>query len=313
MEHTQETSTIPVTRQAAWNGLGIPLREASTSANVLEQAGLLWNVSQSPIQWMAANGTLQINEQQLCNYRDDTGDLLGVVGKGYTVVQNKTAFAFTDILFEEGVRYERAGSVKGGRLVWLLAKMPEQRIVQDAYAPYLLIINGHDGRTPVNVCMTPIRVACQNTINLALKQATHRWTFTHTINVMNRMNDAQQTLALASEYMKRLETTAEKLVAMKMSQSELSVSVNRLFPMKGTAISDKHTQENIDRFMQCYNESDLDNVRGTAYGFLMAISDYTTHVPFRTNNITKARERHFMKTVMQPDPLLATAFDMFAI
>ena len=96
MEHTQETSTIPVTRQAAWNGLGIPLREASTSANVLEQAGLLWNVSQSPIQWMAANGTLQINEQQLCNYRDDTGDLLGVVGKGYTVVQNKTAFAFTD-------------------------------------------------------------------------------------------------------------------------------------------------------------------------------------------------------------------------
>jgi len=113
--------------------------------------------------------------------------------------------------------------------------------------------------------------------------------------------------------MRQLESTAEQLAAVKMSSQELTESVKRLFPKPGHPAWDKRVQEKIDRLMQCYHEPDLDNFRGTAYGFLMAVSDYTTHVPFRSRDAAKARERHFMKTLMQPATLLATAYEMFAV
>ena len=111
---------------------------------------------------MDIDGTLRINDSYMCNYRDDNGALLGIVGRGYTVVQNTDAFEFADHLIGEGVQYEYVGSNKGGKRVWLLAKMPERTILHDAYAPYLLFANGHDGNTAINVCMTPMRVACMD-------------------------------------------------------------------------------------------------------------------------------------------------------
>jgi len=300
-------------RQLAWSAFGKPLENATTSAEALEQAGLLWNVAQSPVQWTTADGTLHTNDTQLCNYRDDTGALLGVVSKRYQVVQNAEAFAFMDCLTEEGVQSERVGVAKGGRLVWLLAKMPEQRILQDAYAPYLLITNGHDGGSPVNVCMTPIRVACSNTVNLAISKASHRWSFSHTLNVMHRMDEAKQTLGFAKSYMTRLGEVAEELVAQKLSETAFRSCLEKLFPKKGIDTPGKRTQDNIDRFMQCYTESDLDNVRGTAYGFLMAVADFTSHAPLRATDLEKARERHFLKTVVQPSWLLTTALGMFSV
>jgi len=69
-------------------------------------------------------------------------------------------------------------------------------------------------------------------------------------------------------------------------------------------------QERISLFDSCYNAFDLDNVRGTAYGFLMAVSDYTSHTQVRVGHEVKQRERHFMQTVMQPAPLLTTAYEI---
>ena len=120
------------TRQLAWSKFGTKLVDAKTSIDALQQAGLHWKVAQSPVQWMEVDGTLHSSDWKQVNYREDTGDLLGVVGSGYTVVQNEEAFAFSDLLCYEGVQYEQAGSVKGGRQVWMLAKMPERKILQDA-------------------------------------------------------------------------------------------------------------------------------------------------------------------------------------
>jgi len=304
-------TSAEIVRQPAWHGLGTALDNAATSAAALQKAKLSWNVAQSPVQWMESDGTLRIDDSYMCNYRDDNGALLGIVGRGYTVVQNTDAFEFADHLIGEGVQYEYVGSNKGGKRVWLLAKMPERTILHDAYAPYLLFANGHDGNTAINVCMTPMRVACWNTMNLALRNARQRWSFCHTTNVISRLGQARKTLALASTYLTELETHVEKLASIKLNRSREEAFIKQLFPApaKESTVANRNNEERIARFRNCYAASDLDNIRGTAYGLLAAVSDYTSHKHLHTN---KQRERHFFQTVVQPAGLLSFASSLLA-
>lgn len=307
---TQTVTQTAVVRQPAWHGLGTVVQDTATSASALLKAQLSWNVAQSPILWTDADGILRTDDSYMCNYREDTGALLGIVGRNYTVVQNADAFAFTDHLIGEGVQYEFVGSNRGGKRAWILAKMPERTILHDAYAPYLLFSNGHDGRTAINVSMTPVRVACWNTMNIALARARQRWSFSHTTNVISRLAQARETLALADIYMTTLEAHVEQLVSIKLKPSQEESFIRRLFPAKESAVAKRHNEERIARFRSCYAEVDLDNVRGTAYGFLAAVSDYTSHKYLHT---AKQREKHFLQTVAQPSVMLTLAASFFAV
>ena len=83
--------------------------------------------------------------------------------------------------------------------------MPEKYIIAgDEIAPYLVVLNSHDGSSGVKVAMTPIRVVCQNTLNLALGQAKRIWSTRHTENVMSRVQEARDTILMANDYMQEL-------------------------------------------------------------------------------------------------------------
>ena len=135
------------------------------------------------------------------NTRSTDETALGIVSDRYKVVQNEDAFRFTDDLLGEGVVYETAGALQGGRKVWMLARMPEKYIIAgDEITPYMVVMNSHDGSSGIKVAMTPIRVVCQNTLNLALNTAKRIWTTKHTENVMSRVYEAKETLSLAGQY-----------------------------------------------------------------------------------------------------------------
>lgn len=86
------------------------------------------------------------------NVRDSDRKVLGVVTDRYKIVQNEEAFSFTDALLGEGVRYETAGSLQGGKSVWLLAHLPHEYIISgERISPYLLFSNTHDGSGAVKV------------------------------------------------------------------------------------------------------------------------------------------------------------------
>ena len=109
-------------RKAPWHGLGTRVMEAPDSKGALELAGLDWRVLQEPI--------YTTEGEAICGYkanvRDSDRKVLGVVSDRYKIVQNQEAFAFTDELLGEGVRYETAGSLQGGKRVWLLARLPHE-------------------------------------------------------------------------------------------------------------------------------------------------------------------------------------------
>jgi phage/plasmid-like protein (TIGR03299 family) len=197
-------------REVPWHGLGVRVEEALTSHEAISAAGLDWQVVQKPIytsDFVCSIGNIHSSDKQLipnykANVRDSDNQVLGVVSDRYNVVQNEEAFAFTDALIGEGVRYETAGSLQSGRKVWLLAKLPEKYIIGgERIEPFLVFSNSHDGSGAIKVCMTPIRVVCQNTLNLALDTAKRSWSSKHTVNIKNRLDEVRDTLKLAHGYM----------------------------------------------------------------------------------------------------------------
>ena len=183
-------------REKPWHGLGTRVEEAPTSTDALRMAGLDWSVVQRNIQ---VCGGAKIKNYK-ANIRDSDGTVLGVVSDRYKIVQNAEAFEFTDSLIGGEVRYETAGSLNGGRKIWLLAKLPETEIVGDKTEPYLCFSNTHDGSGAIRVCMTPIRVVCNNTLNLALDTAKRAWSVRHTGDMQSKMYEARACLEMASAY-----------------------------------------------------------------------------------------------------------------
>ncbi|MDE6319183.1 MAG: DUF932 domain-containing protein, partial [Lachnospiraceae bacterium] len=185
-------------RETPWHGLGTRVMEAPTSAEALHLAGLDWKVLQEPVYTVK-------NEHIpgfFVNIRDMDRKVLGVVSDRYKVVQNEEAFAFTDALLGEGVRYETAGSLQNGRKVWILARLPHDYIISgERINPYLVFSNAHDGTGSIRVAVTPIRVVCNNTLNLALDTAKRSWACVHTGDIRGKISDARETLALAGTYM----------------------------------------------------------------------------------------------------------------
>ena len=164
-------------RETPWHGLGTKVQEAPDSKEALRLAGLDWKVLQEPIR--TAQGEAVPGYK--ANVRDVDRKVLGVVTDRYKVIQNEEAFAFVDSLLGEGVRFETAGSLQEGKSVWLLAHLPHEYIISgERISPYLVFSNTHDGFGAVKAAITPIRVVCNNTLNLALKSAKRSWSMIHT-------------------------------------------------------------------------------------------------------------------------------------
>lgn len=217
--------TMFYTREKPWHGLGTMVQEAPTSADALRLAGLDWTVDQYPV---FADDNLIPGYK--ANIRSSDKKALGIVSDRYKVVQNVDAFSFTDNIIGGDVHYETAGSLLGGKKVWLLAKMPDRLIAGDKTEPYMCFTNTHDGTGAVRVCMTPIRVVCNNTLNLALESAQRAWSVRHVGNISAKLDEAKQCLELADTYMDKLAEKADQMANTTVSDARLREILDQLFP-----------------------------------------------------------------------------------
>src|SRR5205085_9327249 len=122
-------------------------------------------------------------------------------------------------LFGECPRYETAGSLKNGQMIWLLAKMPIEIKVQgeDAVNMFLLFSNGHDGKHAVQAAITPVRVVCQNTLNLAMSTTKQKFSVRHSSQMKDKIEAARLALGLTFAYAHEFEDTANKLAEIEVN------------------------------------------------------------------------------------------------
>ncbi len=300
--------TMFYVRETPWHGLGVKVASAPKSQEALRLAGMDWKVIQEPIY----TGNEEKIEGFKANVRDLDRKVLGVVTDRYKIIQNEEAFAFTDELLGEGVRYETAGSLMGGRKVWLLAHLPHEYIITgDRISPYLVFSNTHDGSGAVKVALTPIRVVCSNTLNLALSTAKRSWSMVHTGNVKDRLKEAGDTLFLAEKYMDSLGKEFENLRMKKLTDQQVLDYIEILLPCEDD--STPQQVKNMERLredlkMRYFEAPDLQDVGKNAYRFINAVSDFATHVkPLRKT--ASYKETLFSKT-MEGNPLIDKAYQM---
>lgn len=300
--------TMFYTREKPWHGLGVQVQEAPTSKQALIMAGLDWNVIQEPI--LTQRG--EVIPGYKINMRDYDNKILGVVSNRYKVVQNEEAFAFTDALLGEGVTYETAGSLAEGKRTWILAKLPHHYIISgDEITPYLVFMNSHDGSGSIKVAMTPIRVVCQNTLNLALSTAKRCWSTNHIGNIQGKMDEARDTLKLASTYMVELGKGIEELQRKKISDQQVLEYIESFFPVS-TEMSDQQIKNmrslQNDMKIRYFDAPDLKEVGKNGYRFINAVSDFATHSkPLRE---TANYKENLFARIVDGNVLIDRAYEM---
>ena len=300
--------TMFYVRETPWHGLGTRVMEAPSSKEALGLAGLDWKVVQEPVYTQAE----ELIEGYKANVRDSDRKVLGVVTNRYRIIQNEEAFGFTDALLGEGVRYETAGSLQGGRKVWLLARLPHEYIISgERISPYLVFSNAHDGSGAVRVALTPIRVVCNNTLNLALSTAKRSWSMMHTGNVQEKLEEAKDTLFRAETYMDSLGKEFDELRKKKLTDKQVMDYIEILLPMEDNTTPQQ--RKNISRLREdmgrrYFDAPDLKTVGKNAYRFINAVSDFATHAePLRKT--ANYKENIFSKT-MEGNPLIDKAYQM---
>jgi phage/plasmid-like protein (TIGR03299 family) len=299
-------------RQKPWHGLGKIIQDAPNSAEAIRIADLDWTVNQEKA-YIEINGKYTEVPGILVNTRSSDNSLLGVVSPDYKVVNNAEAFSFVDEMLAEGVRYETAGCLYNGK-VWMLARMPDTEIVGDKTENFLLFTNSHDGKAAVRVACTSVRVVCQNTMNLALRTANRSWSTRHTGDINSKMEEAHRTLKLASSYYKAYAQKANELADTPLSTREFKIFVETLIPSvkdDSSPIVKARIEDQRNLLQAVYQKTaDLDNIRGTKWGALQAVSDFVGHKEpaRRTNKYMDTR----LNSYTTGNPVLDRAYEILS-
>ena len=196
--------------------------------------------------------------------------------------------------------------------MWLLAHMPHEYIISGEHiSPYLLFSNTHDGSGAIKVALTPIRVVCQNTRNLALNTAKRSWSMNHTGNIEGKMKEAKDTLLMAEKYMDELGKEFENLRKKKLTDKQVMDYIEILLPVEDGSTPQqvrnmKRLQE--DMKLRYFDAPDLQDVGNNAYRFINAVSDFATHAqPLRKT--ANYKENLFARTI-EGNPLIDKAYQM---
>jgi phage/plasmid-like protein (TIGR03299 family) len=280
--------------EAPWHRLGIQVPTEVTSAEAMRLAGLDWQVETVPV--VAQDSTSPV-EGYRAVVRSTDRRALGIVGERYRPIQNSVAFDFFDELVGSGQAiYHTAGALNGGRRVWILAKLPGSIRVagDDVTDKFLLLTNSHDGTTALRMLFTPVRVVCQNTLNLSLRRGLGEGvSIRHTSSATLRIDEARRALGIANAYFEDFATTADQLVRSKYHDRQMGELAETLFPTIEDQPSARilKTRENVISLFA--HGKGHGAIRGTAWAALNAVAEYADHhrVIRAANEVERAESR----------------------
>lgn len=271
-----------------WHGLGTKLKEPATSAQAIRAANLDWEVVKKPL--IAYDGKVShpVPSHFAVIRKDWLGQpqpVFGIVGADYTPLQNRDAFAFFDaIVGERAAIYHTAGALGDGERVWVLAKLPDTiRVLGDDVADkYLLLSNSHDGGSAVQIKFTPIRVVCNNTLTMALRQGpTLR--VPHVKSLPQRMKQAADLLGIVRREFDVIERQFKAMAECRLEVDQLDRYMRLVFPEpKDEQNSDARARARLNRlwsmhFSERGKGMDLPGVRGTLWAAYNGVAELVDH------------------------------------
>jgi phage/plasmid-like protein (TIGR03299 family) len=280
IDMTTGKAAIFTAGEQPWHKLGVNVAECQTSARALELASLDWAVKKWPVKAVGPDGTTLDVGGQFATVRTDTKAALGVVGDWYQPLQNRDAFDFMDALVGEKLAmFETAGAIKGGRRVWVLAKIPKEIRVgkTDEILPYVLLTNSHDGTSRACIIPTTIRVVCQNTLNIALKSRGQDMglAITHTGSLNRRVAEAREKLGVVLARMDEWSEQANVLARKKLGSRQLGDFFAKLVENR----VEKSQKKLLESFLESFESErqSLPGIKGSLWAAYNAVSEWADH------------------------------------
>lgn len=266
----------------AWHGLGQVFDGEVSTVEMLSLAKLNgWDVRLSPLVTSAPCAKPYF-EVIRTNPATNGDDVLAIVGDRYRVLQNEELFQFGDAILDGGAKWETAGAIKKGTTVFGSLSIDKEftldpKGASDTTKTYLLVNTSHDGSTSVRASITPVRVVCQNTLNMALNNVKQSFTIRHTTNLNQRASQARLALGLTFSYMDEFESMATSMFDFKMNDDKFKTMLDVVYPLdRANATSAQVTKRDkkTDFLMALWlNSPTMANVKGTAWGALNAVTE----------------------------------------
>lgn len=280
----------------AWHGLGTVLDHFPTSEEAINAAHLDWEIKKIPL---VTETGIKVPEH-FATVRSDTGDVLGVVSDRYKIVQNRQAFAFLDGLLQDGaIRYESAGALRGGRTVWLLARMPsiDEIAPGDTTRRYVLFSTSHDGTASIQAIPTSVRVVCANTLRIA---TTGSAGFRHTGDVKSKMTQAQRYLSQFDSQFTLFRDNARLLADKKHTADEAKEYIEALFPEvdeagRSRSIRERKVQNVRNNFRN--SRQRIPSIAGSWWSLFNAVSESVDHDPRKRRGNREQAENRMLTTM----------------
>lgn len=286
-----------------WHGLGKKVEKSLTWAEAIVEAGLDWEVGKSRVEFSVTGGTVHAFDSKAVTYREDTRVPLGIVGEGYTIVQNKQAGKILDaVLGEVGAHYHTAGYLGDGQKVWMLVKLPGvlRVIGDDVVEKYLLCSNGHDGTFAFWILETPIRVVCENTLMSAIgNRASKAFHAVHSANMSLDVKTIREKLGYAKEKFDVLEQAYQKMAKQSFTAGaertyfkevinwpRVPIAVGSNVTELDDAAASGRMKNRLDDLLALFEGgkgTDLPGVKGTVWGAYNAVTEYTDYFNGKNN------------------------------
>lgn len=260
------------------------VEDCHSSAEVMEKAGLAWNVEKCEMYANMPSNNITIADVEndtfiedsingprmlrKCQnaygiYRTDLNIPLGLVKERYEPVQNIDAFKFFDTAIGKNEAiWQTAGSFGYGERIFVSAKLPDNILVNgDPVNNYLVFTNSHDGSSGVKILFTPIRVVCQNTLNAAIRTAQNYVSFRHTSSVHKNIDIAHEILGITRKQIEIVNEAFNAMSNIKVNDKKaVEIMANIIFTdaelmrLKETG----HTPEQVaNRYYWAINDAEL--------------------------------------------------------
>lgn len=343
------TDALFSVREMPWHGLGVVLPQAPTREEA-QKIAHPWEPMTAPLYTssIGSNGeeqfTILDSHKRIC--RDDNMATLGVVGDTYTPTSNTELHDIAEAIImgsrvdtgrdphilgaEPDAQYETAGSLRGGKQVWILLRMSEMLSVagdpHGATLPFFALQNSHDGSGAFTGGAGETRIVCANTVK-AFNAEKHgmRFSFKHTPNVAARIAEARAAVSSWRAHTRNWVNLMENLINVKATPAQREKFVELFQPMPSGKATER-VQNNVEfareQLRKILSSVTCEGTEGTAYGLFQAGIEWSQHFrPTRArcaeeNGLTEERSRmesHFRRAVLSGDDLqkdvMLTALD----
>ena len=302
MSHEIEThgtqAAAVFARKDAWHRLGTTVRDRAFTAEEAMRLGHLggWDVRKLPLTTaeVSEGGVTAIEVPGFATVRNNpfTGEpeALGVVGGGYTPLQNEDHAEFLNLLADEsGAIFDTAGSLRGGRQVFITMQLPDSLTVggTDRVDLNIAALNSHDGSSAFRILVTPVHVVCANTQSAALRNHESSFSIRHTRNAKAAVQAARDALGLTFTYVDAFQVEAERLIQQTMTDAAFDALIDATFG-KAEASATKRVRETErrrrSRLHWLFADAETQaGIRDTAWAGYQAVTEYVDHyAPVRT-------------------------------